>query len=73
MTHIGEDVFEKCTSLQSIHISITDIESTIINNDAFKGVDTDNCILHIPPGTRWAYRHHPVFGKFKNIEIEKQK
>ena len=32
-------------------------------------IDIDNCILYIPSGTKSAYRRHPVFGKFKNIEI----
>ena len=31
----------------------------------------DECVLHIPSGTRWAYRHHPIFGKFKNIVTER--
>ena len=30
----------------------------------------DTCTLYVPSGTRWAYRHHPVFGKFKNIVTE---
>ena len=72
VTHIGERVFVECHSLQGIHIHIIDIEKADINEGAFDEVDTDNSILFIPPGTRWAYRHHPVFGKFKNIEIEKQ-
>ena len=68
---IGDSAFEGCSSLQSIHTSIIEIEKANINNYAFYGVDTNNCVLYIPPGTRWAYRHHPVFGKFKHIEIEK--
>ena len=72
VTTIGDGAFSGCSSLQSIHTSIIEIEKANINNYAFYGIDTDNCVLYIPPGTRWAYRHHPVFGKFKNIEIEKQ-
>jgi hypothetical protein len=30
----------------------------------------ENCTLHVPVGTRWAYRHHPVFRQFKNIVTE---
>ena len=29
-----------------------------------------NVCYNIPSGTRWAYKHHPVFGQFKNIEID---
>ena len=36
---------------------------------AFDGLNED-CVLFVPPGTRWAYRHQQVFGKFKNIEID---
>ena len=37
----------------------------------FDSVNFDNCTLCIPSGTRWAYRHHSIFGKFKNIETLK--
>jgi hypothetical protein len=42
-----------------------------VKEDEFIGVDFNECILHIPSGTRWAYRHHPIFGKFKNIVTER--
>ena len=38
--------------------------------ETFDDVDFDNCVLHVPSGTRWDYRHHPIFGKFKNIVTE---
>ena len=69
---IQEEAFAYCLELRSISVDIVDIENTNICESAFYGIDTENCVLYIPPGTRWAYRHHPVFGKFKNIEIEKQ-
>lgn len=34
------------------------------------GFYVDKCTLYVPEGTEWAYRNHPVFGVFKNIEIE---
>ena len=73
MTHIGYYAFNGCEALQSIHIRITDIDSCCVKENAFYGIDFDNCILYIPSGTRWAYRHHPVFRNFKNIEIERIK
>ena len=72
VTTIGDYAFGGCKALQSIHIRITDIENADIGEWAFNSIDTNNCVLYISPGRRWAYRHHPVFGKFKNIEIEKQ-
>lgn len=65
-------MFAFSIALKSIHIHIADIENRCIGVGVFDGINTDDCVLYIPPGTRWAYRHHPVFGKFKNIEIEKQ-
>jgi hypothetical protein len=45
------------------------VEKLILGKDIFIGVDFDKCILHVPSGTRWAYRHHDVFKLFKNIVI----
>ena len=70
--NIGDEAFIGSKVLQGIYLRITNIENVNISESAFNGIDTNNCILYIPPGTRWAYRHHPVFDKFKNIEIEKQ-
>ena len=73
VTYIGDYAFSVCVDLQSIHIRITDIDSCCVKESAFNDIDFDNCILYIPSGTRWAYRHHPVFRNFKNIEIERIK
>ncbi|MBR1596783.1 MAG: leucine-rich repeat domain-containing protein [Phocaeicola sp.] len=70
VTSIGYSAFAGCKSLRSIHSAIEEIDNVEIEEDAFDGIDLDECTLFVPPGTRWAYRHHPVFGKFKNIEIE---
>ena len=47
-------------------------ENIYISEDAFEDDTFNLCTLYIPSGTRWAYRHHPILGKFKNIEIEKE-
>ena len=73
VTHIGNEAFYRCEALQSIYIRITDIDSCCVKENAFNDIDFDNCILYIPSGTRCAYRHHPVFSRFKNIEIEQIK
>ena len=70
VTEIGEVAFEGCTSLKSIHSAIEKVDGVVIEGDAFNGIDMNECTLYIPAGTRWAYRHHKVFGLFKNIEIE---
>ena len=67
--------YSGCTLLKELHIHWAQIDDVQINNLAFGVVNEINmemCTLYIPPGTRWIYRHHPVFGKFKNIVIEKQ-
>ena len=73
VTHIGDYAFSGCEALQSIHIRITDIDSCCVKENAFDDIDFDNCILYIPSGTKWAFRHHPVVRRFKNIEIERIK
>lgn len=63
--------FEKCTSLKSIHFQMYNPENITVEIGAFDWDVFNKCVLYIPSGTRWAYRHHSVLGKFKNIEIEK--
>jgi hypothetical protein len=70
-----QGVFKKCTSLKEIHMLIDKPENIRFRvgelfDDVFEKSTFENCILYIPSGTRWAYRHHPVLGKFMNIEIE---
>jgi len=69
---IEANVLEGCTSLKFIHSAAVKIDHIYITIDekAFDGFNIDECTLYIPSGTRWVYRHHPGFGKFKNIEIE---
>ena len=67
---IGESAFEDCIALKAIHSAAENIDDIKIDNYAFARFNIDECTLYVPSGTRWAYRHHPGFGKFKNIEIE---
>lgn len=76
VTRIEWYAFEGCYALQSIYLHWTQLDNIQIGKYAFGEIDKVNfeeCILYVPSGTRWEYRHHPVFGQFKNIEIEKQK
>ncbi len=68
----GKGAFKGCDSLKSIHLYFNNIEKVKIGKDTFDENIYNNTTLYVPPGTRWEYRHHPVFGKFKNIEIERE-
>ena len=66
-------------NIKAIYSNIRDLDKVQVAQDAFSeteldqfgfGVDYSSCVLYVPSGTRWAYRHHPVFGKFASIEIE---
>ena len=56
--------------LKAIHVHWTEIDNIKISDTAFE-INTEECVFYIPSGTHNAYRHHLVFDKFKNIEIEK--
>ena len=75
VTAIGYRAFQGCSTLKSIHLHWTQLGNIQIDNYALgkdESVNFEECTLYVPSGTRWEYRHHPVFGQFKNIEIEKQ-
>ena len=69
---IGKYILSGCIKLKEIRINIENIDRCNINEVAFEGVNFDECILYIPPGTRWNYRNHNIFSKFKHIEIDNQ-
>lgn len=69
---INRGIFDGCLGLKEIHINIEDIDNCEIDDDAFEGINYDSCKLYIPLGTRWNYRNHKIFSKFKNIEIDSQ-
>lgn len=70
ITDIEKDTFSGCDSLVSLHIKANNPESIDIAEESFEKGIFEKCTLFVPAGTRWKYRHHPVFGKFKNIEID---
>lgn len=72
--NIGNEAFEGCLGLEQIYMLVEDIDSVVIGEDIFgismdddSEVDYDKCVLYVPYGTSYAYRHHPVFGKFSKI------
>jgi len=66
---IGEMTFTGCTSLQTIYCQINSLINISMWFGPFAPSHFDSVTLIVPPGTIEVYRHHPVFGKFKNIEI----
>jgi hypothetical protein len=62
-------VFQYCYSLKTIYSYSEKIDNIVIDEKAFNDFNIDECVLFIPAGTRWAYKHHKGFGKFKKIEI----
>jgi hypothetical protein len=68
---IEKKAFERCISIKGLYFQINKPENITVAADAFDEETYNNCVLYIPSGTRWAYRHHPILGKFSNIEIEK--
>jgi hypothetical protein len=76
MINSGSFIIEK---LKAIYSNIRDLDKVQIAQDSFSnaeleefgfGLKFNSCILYVPSGTRWAYKHHSVFGKFKNIQIK---
>ena len=67
--NIGCYAFGDCKSLENISIHVKDIEEITIDNDCFDGIDFEKCTLYIPIGSILAYRNHPAFGNFKNIDV----
>lgn len=67
---LGKFCLIGCKSLDTIHSHILKPEEVIIE-DSFDFSFLNRLSLFVPSGTRWSYRHHPVFGRLPKIEIEK--
>lgn len=66
---LGKFCLIGCKSLDTIHSHILKPEEVIIE-DSFDFSFLNRLSLFVPSGTRWSYRHHPVFGRLSKIEIE---
>ena len=71
VTNIGYGAFALCEALTNLHIRCEHPEDLEIDEEAFYKTNIENCTLYVPIGTGYAYRHHPVFSKFKEVIIEK--
>ena len=66
---IGRTAF-KNSAMTKLHIRSEHPEQIEVAEDAFEGC-AEHCTLYVPVGTGYAYRHHPVFGKFREVVIER--
>ncbi|MDD4968175.1 MAG: leucine-rich repeat domain-containing protein [Paludibacter sp.] len=64
---LGYRTFSNCTGLKSIYVHAKVSLKLDADCDLFYHVDTDNCILYIPQGTKNEYLHATQWREFKNI------
>ena len=69
LVSIGNVAFKECNILRAIHSQIENIED-VICEDSFDIEVLKKCTLYISSGTRWQYKHHPVFRHVNDIEID---
>lgn len=65
LTHIGQQAFDGCYSLEYIHCNA--IEPPIISESTFWGVEKDNFTVEVPEGSVDAYRNAQGWSEFKRI------
>ena len=70
VTSIGNWAFEYCTGLTSITVLRTDPEAYNCERDAFDNVPTSTCTLHVPKGSKEAYKAIEPWNRFANIVEE---
>ena len=69
LMYFGKFCLIGCKLLNTIHSHILKPED-IYFEEAFDFSFLYRYTLLVPEGTRWSYRHHPVFGQFSTIETE---
>lgn len=73
---IGKDLFRDSFCICEIHINVDNPSELQISDNAFISINKIKkgnkkaCTLFVPAGSRWLYRHHPIFSEFENIEVE---
>ena len=68
VTSIGEYAFGYCEGFSSIKSEINNPSDDLnMGNGVFYGVDTENCILYVPKGTKGIYQNTPQWCDFLNI------
>ena len=68
VTSIGFFAFSDCTGLTDINLLNEDPAIVPISESTFNRVNLSQITLVVPIGTGYAYRHHPLFAKFKEVK-----
>jgi len=63
---IETNAFDLSSSKVQIIVNTDNLEQIRIKNESFTNIES-SCSLVAPVGTRYAYSHHPVWGKFPKI------
>lgn len=66
VSNFGNEVFYGCSSLKSI--TLASPQPIHINEYLFEGVDTENCVLHVPVGSAQRYKADKEWKMFKITE-----
>ncbi len=64
---IGDEVFYGCKDLKAIYCYINDPSSVSMGSEIFKGVPINNCVLHVPMGTKSLYYQVEQWKDFSHI------
>ncbi|MBR6338880.1 MAG: leucine-rich repeat protein, partial [Alloprevotella sp.] len=70
VTSIEERAFYNCIGLEDIYALRTDPEAYNCDRDAFNNVPTRTCTLHVPKGSKEAYKAIEPWSYFANIVEE---
>lgn len=65
VTSIGKEAFAGCSGLVAIYTYAT--EAPVAGENAFEGVDKDNCIIHVPDNCEAKYSAAEGWKEFVNI------
>lgn len=64
---IGDEVFFGCKDLKAIYCYIKDPSSVSMGSEIFNGVSINNCVLHVPKGTKSLYYQVEQWKDFTHI------
>ena len=67
VTEVGSIAFEGCTGLTSIKSKILSPDKVSMSSDVFNEINTSNCTLYVPQGTKDVYQTTPQWSDFVNI------
>jgi hypothetical protein len=65
ITTIGSSAFKDCTNITSIKVE--GMTPPTIDKSTFENIDKKVCVLHIPKGSKEAYRNAQHWNEFQNV------